>query len=127
MNKYALRLVKDCKSNSIMKDVTFKVKKRVTKIKGFYYGTTYEITDNKLHKMRMYVHCGYDGAEDDPVIYIDRLDCFDKLLNCPIQLHHPKDEKEYQKLLIYIRSILIDDGWYYISNECITEKWVKKY
>jgi len=125
MNKYLLKFIKQMKKETLIGS-PYKVKKYVSKFWGKYFGTVYIITDAK-HKIRIDVRSEKQKDEIWPVIFIDRQDCFDKPAKCPIQLPVPKNEKEYEKLFMYIQLILIDDSWYDISNEYQTEKWVKGY
>ncbi len=131
MNKYLLRYIKDCKSSDKF-PCALTVKKRVDKFYDGYHGTSYRIHDpHKEARILIFTSKSY-GISDAPdlpvkVIFMDRNDSWDKLSSCPIKLPVPTNEREYEKLLIYTRSIILDKAWSRISNEFMTEKWVTSY
>lgn len=124
MNTYLLRFIREMK-NGVYTGSPHRVKKYVSKFNGKYFGTIYSITDAR-HQIRMYVRTNRQD-EKYPAIYIDREDCYDKLANCPIQLPAPKNDREYEKLFVYVRSMLLDDRWYDISNSYIMDEWIQDY
>jgi len=124
MNPYLLRFIREMKKGLYIGS-PYNVKKYVSRFNGKYFGTIYSITDAR-HKIRIYVRTNRQD-EKSPVVYIDRDDCYDRLTKCPIQLPAPTNGFEYEKLFVYVRSMLLDDRWYDISNSYIVDEWIKDY
>ena len=60
------------------------------------------------------------------MVYIDRLDCFNKYGDCIIQLKYPKTQKELKFILKKIKWLKTSKA-YKISNQFKFNKFIKEY